>query len=50
MTISTTGQRTIERALASGWVHGNRICGPGRFLKMPKAERAELRKMFALKR
>ena len=38
-TISQTGQRTIERALACGWVHGNGRFGPGRFLKISKAER-----------
>ena len=38
-TISQTGQRTIERALACGWVHGNGRYGPGRFLKLSKADR-----------
>jgi hypothetical protein len=38
-TISQTGQRTIERALACGWTHGNGLFGPGRFLKLSKADR-----------
>jgi hypothetical protein len=40
-TISQTGQRTIERAYAyaCGWVHGNGLFGPGRFLKLSKADR-----------
>lgn len=38
-TISQTGQRTIERAHACGWVHGNGRYGPGRFLKLSKADR-----------
>jgi hypothetical protein len=43
-TISQTGQRTIERALACGWVHGNGRIGPGRFLKLSKADRASFRR------
>ena len=38
-TISNTGHRTIERALACGWTHGNGLFGPGRFLKLSKADR-----------
>lgn len=38
-TISNTGHRTIERAYACGWVHGNGRIGPGRFLKLSKADR-----------
>lgn len=38
-TISNTGQRTIERALACGWTHGNGLFGPGRFMKLSKADR-----------
>ena len=38
-TISNTGRRTIERAYACGWVHGNGRFGPGRFLNLSKDER-----------
>lgn len=38
-TISNTGKRTIERALACGWTHGNGLFGPGRFMKLSKADR-----------
>jgi hypothetical protein len=38
-TISQTGVRTIERALACGWTHGNGLFGPGRFMKLSKADR-----------
>lgn len=38
-TISQTGQRTIERAHACGWVHGNGRIGPGRFLKLSRSDR-----------
>jgi hypothetical protein len=38
-TISQTGRRTIERALACGWIHGNGLFGPGRFMKLSKADR-----------
>jgi hypothetical protein len=38
-TISQTGVKTIERALACGWKHGNGLFGPGGFLKLSKADR-----------
>jgi hypothetical protein len=32
----------ITRALACGWVHGNGMYGPGRFMRLSKADRRSL--------